>query len=397
MKTIVSLIISFFSFLTPVLFAASDTLPLNKKTQVIKESDSAGVTKKLWKGSGEKPEPIAGSEEAEIPKPYLGSIGVFGTQKLNEVILKEELGPEFNEWIQKGLGGDPSSLELEKRLIQKIQKKYNFPFAEFSVVQFFEPDNFSVHIVLDVVEAADVQSRNHFLPDPTELFPDPDSLIQSWMEYENISMNLVEAGEIVTDGQKCSALHCPFGHDHTKLKKYGPLFAAGVKKNFAKLSEIISKDKRPEFRASAAFLLPYETDGKKIVPLLVERSRDSDPIVRNNALRVLGEIAEFYPQFVIPVKPLIAALNYPRATDRSKSVYVVYMLAKNSSSAREEILRDAIPNLLLLLETKVPDQKELAHNTLKKVSGKEFSMSDVTSWKNWYAKLKKDKGLPATK
>ena len=127
----------------------------------------------------------------------------------------------------------------------------------------------------------------------------------------------------------------------------------------------------------------------------MERIRDSDPVVRNNALRVLGEIAEFHPEFVIPVKPLIAALNFPRSTDRSKSAYVVYMLALHSSSAREELLRSGIPNLLLLLETKIPDQKEFAHNTLKKVSGKEYSMSDITSWKNWYAKLKRDKGLPA--
>jgi hypothetical protein len=73
------------------------------------------------------------------------------------------------------------------------------------------------------------------------------------------------------------------------------------------------------------------------------------------------------------------------------------MLASNSSAAREEILRDGVPNLLLLLETKVPDQKEFAHNTLKKVSGKEYPISDLNSWKNWYSKLKKDKGLPSTK
>jgi HEAT repeat protein len=138
-------------------------------------------------------------------------------------------------------------------------------------------------------------------------------------------------------------------------------------------------------------------DGKKVVPPLVERIKDPDMIVRNNALRVLGDIAETHPEFVIPVKPLIAALNYPKSSDRSKSVYAVYMLASNSSAAREEILRDGVPNLLLLLETKVPDQKEFAHNTLKKVSGKEYPISDLNSWKNWYSKLKKDKGLPSTK
>lgn len=390
MKTIVP-----FLLLARLVLADSDTLPLNKKTPVIKESDSAGVTQQLQKGSGKETEPALGLEEAAVPKPKLTSIGVYGTKKLNEVILKELLGKEFEEWIKKGMAGDSSSLEIEKRLIEKIQKKYHFPLAEFSVVQFFEPDNLTVHIVLDVVESDEFETRNKFLSPPTDQFPDPDKLIQTWMEYEDQAMQLVDSGQIVPDGQKCSALHCPFGHEHPKLKKYGPLFTEGVKKHFDKLVEILSKDKREEFRASAAFLLPYQSDGKKVVPPLVERIRDSDPVVRNNALRVLGEIAEFHPEFVIPVKPLIAALNFPRSTDRSKSAYVVYMLALHSSSAREELLRSGIPNLLLLLETKIPDQKEFAHNTLKKVSGKEYSMSDITSWKNWYAKLKRDKGLPA--
>lgn len=397
MKLIVPSVLFSFFLVSDFSIADSDTLPLNKKTPVIKESDGAEITDRLHKPSGKKNEPAWGTEEAATPKPYVASIGVFGTKKLNEVILKEELGPEFEEWLKKGLSGDEKSLALEKKLVQKIQKKYQFPFAEFSVVQFFEPDNLSVHIVLDVVEANDVETRYKFLPEPQGEFADPDSLIKNWLEYENLGMDLVEAGEITTDTQKCPALHCPFGHDHPKLKKYGPIFTQGVPKNFDKLVEILAKDKRADYRASAAFLLPYMTDGRKIVAPLVERVQDPDPIVRNNALRVLGDIAEFNPEFVIPVKPLIGALNYPRSTDRSKAVYVVYMLSLHSSSAREELLSNGVPNLLLLLESKIPDQKEFAYNTLKKVSGKEFPMKDITSWKNWYAKLKKDKGLPSAK
>jgi hypothetical protein len=395
MKTIVPFLISCFLG-TVSIFADSDTVPLNRKTPVIKESDGASVTKQL-KGNGKQPEVQPSPEEGASPKPYLASLGVYGTKKLNEVLLKELLGKELDEWIKKGLSGDSTSLELEQKLIQKIQKKYNFPFAEFSIVQFYEPGDLSVHIVLDVVEKNDLESRAHFLPEPTETLPDPDSLIQSWIEYENTALDLVEAGQISTDSQKCPALHCPFGHEHTKLKKYGPIFTEGVKKNADKLIDIINKDKRPEFRAAGVFLIAYLMDGKKVVPPLVERIKDPDMIVRNNALRVLGDIAEAHPEFVIPVKPLIAALNYPKSSDRSKSVYAVYMLSSNSSAAREEILRDGVPNLLLLLETKVPDQKEFAHNTLKKVSGKEYPMTDLNSWKNWYSKLKKEKGLPAAK
>jgi HEAT repeats len=377
--------------------ADSDTIPLIRKTPVVKDSDGAQVTQQLKKGTGKEPEPPFSAEEAAVPKPFLASIGVFGTKKLNEVVLKEFLGKDLEEWIKKGLVGDQSSVDLEKKLVDRIQKKYQFPFAEFSVVQFFEPEALSVHIVLDVIEKNDLSVRANFLPEPKEQFTDPDSLIQNWLEYENQAMDLVESGQLSPDGHKCPALHCPFGHEHPKLKKYGPIFSEGVKKNIDALINILGKDKRPEFRASAAFLIPYFQDGKKIIPPLVERIRDPEAGVRNNALRVLGDIAEMHPEFVIPVKPLIGALNYPRSSDRSKAVYVVYMLAANSASAREEILRDGIPNLLLLLETKIPDQKEFSHNTLKKVSGKEYPLSDINAWKNWFAKLKKDKGLPAPK
>ena len=87
-------------------------------------------------------------KKSKLQKPHLGSVGVYGTKKLNEVILKELLGKDFEIWIQKGLANDPNSIELEKKLVDKIQQKFNFPLAEFSVVQFFEPENISVHIIL---------------------------------------------------------------------------------------------------------------------------------------------------------------------------------------------------------------------------------------------------------
>lgn len=397
MKPFITPLLFSFLFFSTLLIADSDTLPLNKKTKVIKESDSAEITKQLKTGSLKEAQSTVSAEEEIGPKPFLGSISVYGTKKLNEVILKELLGKDFDEWIKKGLAGDPSSLDIEKSLIQKIQKKFNFPFAEFSIVQFFEPDNLAVHIVLDVIEKNDLASRANFYSEPTGQFTDPDLLIQSWMEYENLGMDLIESGQIAPDGTKCEALHCPFGHEHTKLKRYGPLFTEGVKKNSEKLIEILNKDKRADYRASAAFLLAYLPNGKKVVSALVDRIRDPDQVVRNNVLRVLGDISELRPEFAIPVNPLIPALNYPRSTDRSKAVFVVYSLAAHSSSAREELLRDGVPNLLLLLDTKIPDQRDLAYNTLKKVSGKDYPVSDLVSWKNWYGKLKKDKGLPAAK
>ena len=126
MKPFIIPLLFSFLFFSPLLIADSDTLPLNKKTKVIKESDSAEITKQLKTGSLKEAQSTVSVEEEIGPKPFLGSISVYGTKKLNEVILKELLGKDFDEWIKKGLAGDPSSLDIEKSLIQKIQKKFNW-------------------------------------------------------------------------------------------------------------------------------------------------------------------------------------------------------------------------------------------------------------------------------
>lgn len=51
-------------------------------------------------------------------------------------------------------------------------------------------------------------------------------------------------------------------------------------------------------------------------------------------MRVLGDMAEFHPEYVIPVTPVLEALKFPRVSDRSKALYVVYLTALSSQDAR---------------------------------------------------------------
>lgn len=336
-------------------------------------------------------------EEGQELHPYVASVDVYGSSRINDVVLKETLGHDLDQWLKMGIAGDPRSVEVESKLAAKVKNKFGFAEADWSIVEYFEPGDPAIHITLDVVEKEDQARREPFLKAPTGEFKDPEGLIKAWMEYEDTAIELVESGQLEPEADECVAFHCPFGHVHPKLKKYEKIFVEGVKKHEKELALIQSQDRRPEWRAAATYLLPYLKDGKKVISLMVDRIKDPEVMVRNNALRVLGDIAEFNPEFIIPVKPLLEALEFPRVSDRSKAIYVVYLLALNSKDAREQVLKSSVPTLIQMLGCKQPDHHDIAHGILRKISGKEFAATDASAWKGWYAKLNGERTRTARK
>lgn len=368
-----------------VSFALGESnLPLSKPGPAVKPK----VEGKAPPG-GKDAAGVPGEEGEEQAKPYVASVETYGSPRINSVILKKTLGKELDEWVDKGLKGDAASIEMEQRLAKRVQDQFGFAAADWSIVQYFEPGDMAIHITLDVVEKQDAARRMPFLEKPAGTFADPDNLIQQWIGYEDEALRLVETGMLEPEAASCPAFHCPFGHTHAKLKKYEKIFVEGVKKHFKALAEIQEKDNRGEWRASATYLLAYAKDGKAVVSQMLTRIRDPEPLVRNNALRVLGDIAEYHAELVIPLPPVIQSLEFPRVSDRSKGLYVVYLQTMHSPKARDEVLK-AVPILVDLIQSKQPDHKELAHGILRKVSGKDYNAEDVQSWKNWSAKAVKD-------
>ncbi len=366
------------------LFAADrDTIPLSRQT-------SPPTGNSIVSSPPKKTEPIepgAAAASGEEEKPYVASLETYGSSRINEVILREALGSDLTAWLEKGLQGDPGSVQMEQKLADRIKQKFGFPVAEWSVIQYFEPGDMAIHITLDVVEKDDVKKRMAFQSAPTGEFKDPGDLIKQWQEYEETALQMVESGQLQPEADECTAFHCPFGHKHPKLKKFEKIFVDGVNKYGKELLDIQAKDKRPEYRASACYLLAYLKDGKKVVNAEVDRITDPEPAVRNNALRVLGDIAEFHQEFVIPIKPILAAFQYPRVSDRSKAVYLAYLLSLNSQGVREELIKTSIPALIHLMASKQPDHREISHAILRKISGREYAATDALAWNNWFNRL----------
>ena len=375
--------------------ADSDTVPLKQSaTAPIQGASESMIAPGATKGeaplpAGKKPQ----AQEGQPAQPYIASIDTFGSSHINEVNLKETLGSELQAWLNKGLKGDPTAPEIEKQLTAKIKAKFDVATADWSIIQYFETDDLAIHVTLDVVEKKDVAKRMPFSAAPTGEFKDPDGLIAAWNTYEDTALDLVEAGQVEPEAEECVAFHCPFGHKHAQLKKYEKIFVDGVKKHADTLLKIQAQDKRADYRAAATYLLAYLKDGHKVVDAMVGRIHDPDATVRNNALRVLGDVAEFHPDLVIPHKPVLEALNFPRVSDRSKALYVLYLLTLNSGQVRDELLKSTVPTLLTLMACKQPDHQEISHAILRKLSGKEFAQTDARAWENWYLHVQKDRGV----
>jgi hypothetical protein len=68
-------------------------------------------------------------------------------------------------------------------------------------------------------------------------------------------------------------------------------------------------------------------------------------------------------------------------------------LALNSKEAKEELARTSLDVLVRLLDMEQPDQRDMAHSILRKVSGKDFAANDLAAWANWKTTQLKNREL----
>lgn len=395
-KTSLKFLACFLLTASAFIFAeAPDSTPLKEKTKssdinpdtltqdLIDPTPASGKKKTTNTKKENEPDPSK-------PLVFIGAVSIYGTDKLTDVDLKEFLGKELNKWIDMGFKGDSKAMDMQKKLARKVKDKWGFAFADWSMAQFMTSNGTAVHLTLDVVEKEDAKTRMAFLPEPKESFSDPDGLIEQWRKYESAAFTLLSQGQLIPDTEKCVAFHCPFGHKAQALQPYESIFVNGVKKNAAVLKNILKKDKSADHRSAAAFLLAYDKNGTDVVNAMVEQIPDSDVVVRNNALRVLGHIARNHRDLVIPLMPVLKALDYPRVSDRAKAIIVIAELAEHVENARELIRNTSGNTLLRMLASKEPDQADNAHKVLRRISGRDFPADDIKSWKRWVGGLMKD-------
>jgi hypothetical protein len=340
------------------------------------------------------PPPIASAAPTAAPAapapaprlPVLKAVDVYGTDRIDGAWVRQRFGEKFQRWFDSQ--DEEESNRLEKEMVDAILAEHkDLGWVELRQINYYDRGDIPQgYVTIDVVERKDMKARLTFGPAPKGDFEDPDGLLAAWKEYESTYFSMMRAGEIGPQRVECPAYHCMGGYEHEKLKPYGEKFVKGVPPNEEKLTRILREDKDPKDRAAAAFLLAHIKDGKKLVALMIPLIRDPDMLVRNNAMRVLLNVAWFHHEVPVPLDPvLIAALDGPGTTDRNKAVGALWALLDRPDGAKlyPEVIRKAGPTLLKLYALEQPNNHDFAYKILKKISGKDLGERDVAAWKQW--------------
>lgn len=308
---------------------------------------------------------------------------VYGSKKLTVDDLCEKYASELNKLRLLIHNGQKESERLDitktrESLSEKIREDYSLSYVRISTILYSDKE---VYITVDIVEKDDVNRRLHFnvLPDINQYVSD--SLVDSWIEYEQKGFELFLQDPNNIKFSQCPGFHCLHGFEHPALVIYGEKFTAEVPKHKSRLVEILYKAKNPKKRAAAGYLLAYINDPYELCDILTSSIFDPSSQVRNSVMRVIGSLASQNKLKNFPTEKIVIALNFPDTTDRNKALYVILSLVDQPEYA--EYFKLHARNLLVdNLKMKQPNLHKTAYAILNKL-GLEFDEYDYVAWEKW--------------
>jgi hypothetical protein len=210
--------------------------------------------------------------------------------------------------------------------------------------------------------------------------------VAAWIEAETVALQYLREGTLEV-GKRRGGFHSGWGFGHPDLVGREDRFIAEVPVHFAALAAVLVEDRDFRRRAAAAFLLPYGLERAEIVAALLPAIRDPSALVRNNVLRVMGQLQEGTELPLLPLEPLLAALHYPQDTDRNKAGYALLSLVKRDPDRyRHAVLAGVGDVLVEMAAMNDPGDHDPAISVLEALSGQRFGR-DAPMWRAWIAGL----------
>ncbi len=314
--------------------------------------------------------------------PELVAIELFGTRQVTQAQLLAAMEVPLRAFAADVMAQRPA---MELGIPDELERLGDFAYARPALVGYYEPGGMKYYLTVDFVDRADAGRRMPFLPEPDGAYADPEGLLADWRTYEQKFFELTSSGAISPQRHDCPAFHCLGDDTHPELAPLAARFGALVPAHVDELELILRDDADSGQRAAAAYLLAFAGDGPRLVAALLGALRDGDDLVRNNAMRVIAEIAFHHPALDVPVEPVLDALEYPATLDRNKASAVLSGLLDRPDGARlhAAIARRALPTLRAMLRLAQPNNHDFAYKILQAISGQRFGEHDFAAWDAW--------------
>ncbi|MDX1836006.1 HEAT repeat domain-containing protein [Legionella taurinensis] len=309
-----------------------------------------------------------GSQADRVLKQYSGPILAL-EESLHELLLSDQLQTHPEKLNEAG--------KRKRALVNKIKKEYGYAYVDVSTVNYSSD---SVYITIEVIRKEQTH-RLRFIDDhrPVKHSARKD-LIHDMERYNELGTTLFLNDQLNPEKLDCPVYHCTWGFEHPKLKPFYAPFQQGVSAQKSLILETLDADTDPERRAAAVFLVGHFANPQEIIDLLLPHVLDKDSGVRNNAMRVIGTTLAKYKTARVNIEPFLHLLSSPYDTDRNKSLLVLLQVC---DANRQKMIQEGKESLLALLALKQPNNHEPAYQILKKISGKNYTDTDLKSWKAW--------------
>ena len=242
-------------------------------------------------------------------------------------------------------------------------------------------------VTAELVEPGD-EGRMPFFAAPTGDVEDPEGLLAAWTDYQRRLWALRRQGALPEFGEgTCRARVCHGGFAHPELAPLEQRFVDGVPRQADALVRVLREDKDGSKRYTALLLLPYVSSSQWLVLTALPAVRDPERGVRNEALRLLGEVQRDQPRVVIPLEPVLEALWFPTTSDRNKAGWaLVHLLQAEGAARRARILERSGEALLQMLQMRNRLDHEPAHDVLALLAGEDLG-EDAGAWRAWVARV----------
>jgi hypothetical protein len=338
---------------------------------------------------------IAGAAAGQARELPLESIDVYGSDALDSAAIRAEFGADIERYVttmNKARAPNANYDEIGKtlfgirdKLTVALNERVPLAYLEISSIISSAPPPPHINVTIDVVEKADEARRMPFRTAPTGELTDPGGLLAAWNELMGEFAERVIAGQAppVTAAQ-CPVLHCIVSFTEPEFAPYLERFNAGAREHEEALYAVAAESGLSGHRANALLVLAHTNDAERLLPVLGHAIYDPDAGVRNNAMRAMLFMAQADPERDYALDSLLAAFDFPVASDRNKAGYTLVELAK-SPRYRDRIRAEAVPAALRQLRLEQPINHGPAYELLKVVSGETFGERDYEAWEGWAA------------